>query len=319
MEEELRGAEAERRLAQQQAEQAKRDELARAEAAGRAQEFRKWEAEERERMRREQLATSKREEVPVPPASPSGQAALDDEQRRLEQDLQRAELERHLKGPTRQRQIVVEEREKPKATPMPDFPWPPPRASAWAVIPNELLVNAGQTEPTLGVISDRLEHALDAASYHQRTFFKVPNGFAMVTQIERLKQDGTPDVERRWVPIDTAPVFSLENYIKRLLYAERGRYRLVTFVVTDMSFPTSDQTLTAKRASDLARRGALVLQAEEASQTYTPQFHTTALIYEFVKTNRPEAQFVNPSSLPGWNHLEKAKIVAALKNLPKAQ
>src|SRR5262249_32597679 len=103
------------------------------------------------------------------------------------------------------------------------------------------------------------------------------------------------------------------------LYAEQGRYRLVVFVATNVAFPTADQTLTAKGAQKLARSGALVLQSEEAKQQYTPEFRTTALIYEFVKANKQEAKFVSPSQMQGWNHLEKARIVAALRDISKSQ
>src|SRR5262249_41929886 len=74
---------------------------------------------------------------------------------------------------------------------IPDFPGPPPRASAWAAVPNALVLAGAQT-PTFEEVEARLGRALDAAGYYQRSLFAVPHGFAVVTQLERIEADGVP-------------------------------------------------------------------------------------------------------------------------------
>jgi hypothetical protein len=197
---------------------------------------------------------------------------------------------------------------------MPEFPWPPPRASAWDVIPNEMIVGTSQAAPTFAVVRDRLTRALDSAGYFQRSFFSVPNGFAVVTQLERVGADGAPAGERRWL-VDSASVFSLEGYLKKLLFAEPGRYRLVVLLVTDVSFSTSGDYITASDAREMVTRGVNDLPQQKSEEVYSVNHRCTALIYEFRKGRSAEPELVLPSPDPGRVHLVKARMWAALENV----
>jgi hypothetical protein len=194
---------------------------------------------------------------------------------------------------------------------MPEFPWPPPRASTWEVIPDALLVSSGRPAPTFGEIQARLSNALEAGGYQQRSFFAVPGGFALVTQVERVSPDGVSEREGRWLVARAPSTFSLESYLRQLLFAPQGRYRLVVFVITDVSFSASGGFITASEASDLAMRGANTLARDISAIRYSADHHCTALIYEFEKTNT-DPQLVVPSRLPGREHLIRARIWAAL-------
>lgn len=216
----------------------------------------------------------------------------------------------------RQNEAARLEREEAarRAGSIPDFPWPPPKASAWAVIPNELITIIGQPSPTLAAVSQQLERALDSAAYHQRSFFKLPNGFAMVTQLEKINSDGTPITEQRWLSADSSAGFSLEGYLRRLLYADPGRYRLVVFAVTDIPFSTSGEAMTARDASRMVSKGVNILPQTISTDLYSPQHRCTALVYEFRKTTAPQPELVAPSPLPGRDHLVKARMWAAFEN-----
>jgi hypothetical protein len=201
----------------------------------------------------------------------------------------------------------------PLAPPMPEFHWPPPKASAWDLIPNEL-VTGGAPSPTFAAVEQRLGRALDAAGYHQRSFFTVPNGFALVTQLERIEPNGSPSGARRWMMAEASADFSLESYFKRLLYADPGRYRLVVLIVSDVPFSATGGYLTMSEASDLAGRGVNTLPENVAEDRYSPRHRCTALIYEFRKTSTPNAELVVPSPLPGRDHLIKARIWVGLES-----
>src|SRR5205814_8700502 len=75
----------------------------------------------------------------------------------------------------------------PSPIDIPGFLWPPPRASASEVVPNAIFSNVGH----LGEIADILLRALSLAGYFDHSFYGVPSGFALVTRMERLKDDGT--------------------------------------------------------------------------------------------------------------------------------
>jgi hypothetical protein len=198
---------------------------------------------------------------------------------------------------------------------MPEFPWPPPGASAWVVIPDELIARRAQPRPSFGVVSDRLARALDAAGYSQRSFLSVPNGFAVVTQLERIGNDGTPTSARRWFTAGSVEIFSLEEYLRRLLFAEVGRYRLVVLVITDVSISASGPFITAGQAAEMADKGFMDLPPTVAQMEYSANHRSTALIYEFRKRRTGDPEFVKPSPLPGRDHLVKARIWAAIENI----
>ena len=198
-----------------------------------------------------------------------------------------------------------------QAQPLPELPWPPPKASAWSEI-SRLVLLRGMSAPTFGHVKARLGDALDAAGYYQRSLFGVPNGFAMVTQLERIDNDGVPAGSGRWQVAETSTVFSLVDYLKRLLYAEPGRYRLVVLIVSDTPFAANGGYLTAGEAADLASKGVNTLPQNVADQRYSLRHNCTALIYEFRKVPDAPPEFVAPSPLQGREHLVRAKIWSAL-------
>lgn len=210
---------------------------------------------------------------------------------------------------------VVSAAAAPAASALPEFQWPPPAASAWVVIPDDLIARRAQPRPSFGDVRDRLGRALDAAGYSQRTFFSVPNGFAIVTQLERIGDDGTPTSARRWFTAGSTEIFSLEEYLKRLLFAEAGRYRLVVLVVTDVSISATGPYITAGQAAEMADNGVMDLPPSVAAREFSADHRSTALIYEFRKRRTGEPEFVKRSPLPGRDHLIKARIWAAIENI----
>src|SRR5262249_52335818 len=157
-----------------------------------------------------------------------------------------------------------------------------------------------------GDIAQRLEDALDNATYYQRSFFKIPGGFSLVTQLERINSDGTPEAAQRWVLSESNTIFSLELYIKRLLYADPGHYRFVVFAVTDMPFSLADTSagpITQPKGRELLAQGTNTLPPAVAVQHYSAKYRCTALIYEFKKSTSPQPELVLPSPLPGRDHL----------------
>ena len=199
---------------------------------------------------------------------------------------------------------------------MPELPWPPPKASAWAAVPNDLVLAGAQTA-TFGDVEARLGRALDAAGYYQRSLFAAPHGFAVVTQLERIEADGAPANASRWAVTEASTTFSLVAYLQRLLYAEPGRYRLVVLVVSDLPFTATGGFLTASDASNLASRGANALPQALGAERYSANHRCTALIYEFRKVPSGEPEFVAPSPLRGHDHLLRANIWAALQAAAK--
>jgi hypothetical protein len=194
---------------------------------------------------------------------------------------------------------------------LPEFPWPPPRYSAFARIDRSAI--APGTDATLGSVAARLETAFDAAGYGERSYYRVPGGFAVVSRIEQITADGTPvDPPARWAA-DTAPVRgSFIDQIRALFNAPPGFYRVIVFAVTNQDFTASGRPPTSGEAREWVLAGAMRLPETIGSLRYSPAHYTTALIYEFERRADEEAHIKAPSSSPGRVHLERAGLWQAL-------
>jgi hypothetical protein len=74
----------------------------------------------------------------------------------------------------------------PSISVLPDFPWPPPKPSAGA----HISFNKLNKFATFGDINKIISSALDSGEYDERSYFNVPNGFAIVTRLEQIDPYG---------------------------------------------------------------------------------------------------------------------------------
>ena len=68
---------------------------------------------------------------------------------------------------------------------IPQFPWPPPWASATEVIPREML-EAEHDSTRLRDVDRAITEALEQNGYYESSYYAVPAGFALVTKIEQI-------------------------------------------------------------------------------------------------------------------------------------
>jgi hypothetical protein len=212
--------------------------------------------------------------------------------------------------------MMCELLESAKETPpiesqIPNFPWPPPKASATEVIPSEFFRKPSGEEIYLRDIERIIHGALESCGYYEKKYYAVPDGFAMVTRMEQINPDGTskepPD---RWMP-EVQPLrlkFSLKEYITRLFTANKGYYRVIVFIVTKHPFSQANVTITRGEAMLWLSTGLNVLPDAIGQLAYTEQYNCTALIYEFEKIPDKEAEIKFAGSLTGRVHLEKSNI-----------
>lgn len=198
------------------------------------------------------------------------------------------------------------------AASLPNFPWPPPRYSAFSTIANAWVAQGAA--PVLGEVARRLEQAFDSAGYGERTYYRIPGGFALVSRIEHIRADASPMPDpERWV-VDTPRVRAgFIDHIRALFNAPPGFYRVIVFVVTDQDFVAAEQAPTATEAREWLTGGGLRLPAGIALQPYGARHYTTALIYEFERrSNQAQASVRDPSPAPGRTHLDRAGLWQAL-------
>lgn len=200
--------------------------------------------------------------------------------------------------------------------PIPAFPWPPALASASTKIPSAFFVN-DDFSATLSQVAGTLENALENAGYIERSYYAVPDGFALVTRLEQVNPDGSPSpLPDRWAVQMTAPkVFSLASYLQALFTAQPGHFRIIAFLVTSAPFAQNPNMLVSREdAMEWLAVGSQTLPASIGSLPYSEWHYCVALVYEFEQpTRNHEASFKMLSAFSGIEHLKKAKIWEVLE------
>jgi hypothetical protein len=199
----------------------------------------------------------------------------------------------------------------PEETQIPQFPFPPPMASAFDTIPRELLV-AHKTHSKLKDVDVALSSAFAKCGYGEKSFYAVPDGFAMASRLEQINADGSFGANR-W-SLETAPIrsFSITSYLSALFRARAGHFRVVVFVVTNHAFGQTDAKVSSDQATSWVKKGLNQLPKKIGDRDYTDDYTCTALIYEFETLGGGQSRFVEPSEITGRAHLEKSGLLSAL-------
>jgi hypothetical protein len=197
---------------------------------------------------------------------------------------------------------------------LPEFPWPPPPYSTRLKLDRALLV-AAQPAPTNGSVAARMEQALAANGYTQISYYAVPDGFAMVTQVERIEPDAASAAVQRWStqidPVSLIP-FNLDAYLQALLGKNGDSFRVIVFTFTPTPFTAGGSPVAPGEAMAWVEKGATALPASIAAQAYGADTACTALVYEF-RISSLGAMLQRPSEFDGRQHLQAAGILKRLE------
>jgi hypothetical protein len=170
----------------------------------------------------------------------------------------------------------------------------------------------------LGHVDFALQRALNTGGYLTFSYYTVPEGFALATQLEQINEDRTPKqpARNRWstelVPLNE---FSLGGYFKALFRANPGFFRVIVFVVTSQPFSESDATVSREEAIAWLDRGNKWLPERIKLRPFTPAHNVTALIYEFEKSKvvETEPRFILESLVPAIQQLQISGVFEVKK------
>lgn len=191
------------------------------------------------------------------------------------------------------------------------FPWPPPEFSASSTMDTKFFSAAHY----LRQIDTILINALGVIEYTDRAYYYIPNGFAMVTRIEQIHENGTsyPAPERWSVKTSTSKKLVLSSYLKSLFFPTAGYFRVIVFAITDKPFSSSGKKVKKETAINWVKEGLNRLPDDIGDKEFKKNYRCTALIYEFEKPESDDAFLLNPCPLTANEHLERAGIISALK------
>lgn len=193
---------------------------------------------------------------------------------------------------------------------IPMFTWPPPEYSASAVLNKSYFSQS----KTLFDVDDILTVALSELGYDDRSYFEIPDGFALVTRIEQINEDGTPfAMPARWsVTIKAYDSLNWDSYLKALIFPPSGFFRIIVFAVTNKPFTSSHKKPTKVGAEGWLKVGFSELPASIGDKGFGPSYRCTALIYEFKKMETDGAEQIK-GSLTGTEHLKKSGLIPLVK------
>jgi len=210
---------------------------------------------------------------------------------------------------TSYRTVIVAALPPPAAPPqleLPPFPWPPPQASARVTVP----LIPGRGEHVVGDIDRRILSALDAMGYVERAHYWVPDGYALITRVEQIERNGRPRAMPYRFSAQLPPPDSLKDYFAGLFTSPPGYFRIIVFVVTDLSFNDTAAPLGEAEATGLLQRGPAALPPVIADQPLPLKTKCTALIYEYQKSSVDTGSAAVPiqSTVDAVTHLRQAGL-----------
>lgn len=194
---------------------------------------------------------------------------------------------------------------------IPKLEFPPPKPSSRYIFNKELFMNCDILEDVNQIISN----ALIANGYSEKSYFSVPNGFAVVTRIEKINEDGTSmEPPERWSISANSFKFTISNYLKALFLGNKGYYRVIVFIITDKSFSTTKKVVTREEAFAWLQVGSLTLPDLIGEKKFTKKYKVISLVYEFTKKESTDPILSDPSVLTGQIHLNKSNILPWLQS-----
>jgi len=194
---------------------------------------------------------------------------------------------------------------------LPSFPWPPPQASTMTSIEPNLLKNP----VCLGDVDTCISNALEAVGYVEKSYYYVRDGFALVTRLEQINDDGIPKaLPDRWsVNVPPLKKFDLTSYLKALFTSNKGYFRIIVFIITPYPFKQAEKGVDLDGALEWLGIGANKLPPAISERKFIKEYTVSALIYEFEKPKSGEAIHLLPGRLTWQVHLLNSGILKALE------
>lgn len=186
-------------------------------------------------------------------------------------------------------------------------PWPPPVPTRYAIFPR--VMDARPDFKTVGDIADALHAELNRSGVSELRYWGAPNGFALVTRIEPIDEQGRPagrsadgprPVGWSWGGI----VEAIYESGKVLISSPAGGSRILLFVVTDDGDVRHPEvTMRPQIAEAWNVQGRFMLPRVNRDTPLSSNHIAAVFVYEFHKDGRGDAKIVKDSPRSAEHHL----------------
>jgi hypothetical protein len=207
--------------------------------------------------------------------------------------------------------------QKEGAAPPPLPTFFPPKATATVELP----IKQSSGTLTLAHLSDRISKAMDEAGYEHRSYFWLDKehapGFAIITHIEQIHADGTPVTTRRWsFDLPSYEHFSIASFLKAMIKADPGNYRMIALVVSQVAFEEKKEPITQEQVAVLNAGPKFLARMADSEVTVTQDYHCIVYVYEFERrTRNDDPVFKDSSDVSASAHLKSTPLWGALTQL----
>ena len=196
---------------------------------------------------------------------------------------------------------------------LPQFPWPPPQCG------NVKSSKVEQSKKaTLGDAERQLAAALDLNGYSNRSYFAVPGGFAIVTQLEQFDPEtGKPKEGKvRWLDYPVREFSNLLEYFETLILPKPADCRLFLLMVLDTTYQANGKAPTHEEVSDWLEQGSRTgLPAIVKKCPLNDNFSYNVHVYEFrtFVTDKHNHRLQCKGTLNAGDHLKRAGLPTQLR------
>jgi hypothetical protein len=192
-----------------------------------------------------------------------------------------------------------------------DFPIPYPKPSSKYVFPKDIVTKV----KNMAEMDSMILTGLRNVGYSDFSYYRIPNGYAMVTEIESIDKEAYPLAGgNRWgIQVRQMEEFSISNYLIFLFNAQKGYYRSIVFLITNKILNSDGSPATSSEMEVIIDEGSPFLPHEAKDFPIDESYRLEALIYEFEKPEFGEATLIVPCSHQGKTHLERALILSQIQ------
>ena len=156
----------------------------------------------------------------------------------------------------------------------------PPFSGACSVRLNPAALPQKPSIATFRDVAKHLEAALIGAGYSPLQYYRIEGGFAIVTSMESVDDQGRPLARAaRWKVEND--ILSIRQWLRALTSGNHQTCRVISIAVTNRAVSLDNTYLPLRDLQPWRRDGVMAIPNDQADQVFTDAHQIYALVYMF--------------------------------------